>query len=105
MGVDVVSGREFCLGWSSSFSAMPHLIGSCIRGRGQPAKLTMRCERKMRETNSACQESQGGGDANGDLRHTLVVQRIWRIGGAMVIRVSEKTGVGKHQGRITLIPK
>ena len=35
----------------------------------------------------------------------MVVQRIWRIGRAMVIGVPQETGVRQHQGRITLIPK
>jgi recombination DNA repair RAD52 pathway protein len=44
-------------------------------------------------------------DANGHFSHAWIVERLRSVGFEVIVRVTQKTGVGQHQCRITLIPE
>ena len=44
-------------------------------------------------------------DAEGDFGHSGIVERVGRVGGLVVVRVSQEAGVGEHQRGIALVPE
>ncbi len=45
------------------------------------------------------------GNAQSDLRHAFVIERVGRIGVHVVVRIAKVAGVGEHEGLIALIPE
>ncbi len=46
-----------------------------------------------------------GCDADGDFGHPGIVERVWCVGGLVVVRIAQEAGVGEHQGGIALVPE
>lgn len=53
----------------------------------------------------AQQFAQRGCDAEGDFGHPGIVERVWCVGGLVVIWIAQEAGVGEHQGGIALVPE